>query len=466
MSTGHNFHYLFPSRHFKLQPVGQISYLFYPCLRINLIYNIVGALCKTGTGKSTTLVQLILELRDLGRRVHVTAASNDAIRVLACKVLRALRCSDSAVGGDDCGGNSSDSNSSSTPCCLGDILLVGLADRLGIEASDEAAALHLGFREHAVGRAKLEMPKFEATVRRLLGWARDAPHCHSDQLQDDAPYKHTTDSPEQLLDTFITAVNGLYSHVLSLCTQLLQPCDAAFQLLGSVERDMQQVRAIMTSFGEDSRQLLQLFTPPMATSAATGTATVTAAATAAAVPSTAGGSQDRRSALLEGVGAMVDALCSGARKAMSILSSSPELASRKGLLEHASIVLSTVSTGGISLLLSKPFDDCIIDEATQLPESHTALVLKAGLERLVLAGDHQQLPATVISQRAQQAGFGRSLFERLLRTGHYPALLLDVQYRMHPTISAWPNSRFYQGEGILRKSNSLPALLNLIHSKE
>ena len=50
---------------------------------------------------------------------------------------------------------------------------------------------------------------------------------------------------------------------------------------------------------------------------------------------------------------------------------------------------------------------------------------------MVLVGDPRQLPATVLSPRAERAGLGRSLFERLEGAGH-EVVMLTVQYRMHP----------------------------------
>lgn len=43
------------------------------------------------------------------------------------------------------------------------------------------------------------------------------------------------------------------------------------------------------------------------------------------------------------------------------------------------------------------------------------------------------------------AGFGRSLFERLVSIGH-PNHLLNIQYRMHPAISSFPNAKFYDNQ--------------------
>jgi senataxin len=66
-------------------------------------------------------------------------------------------------------------------------------------------------------------------------------------------------------------------------------------------------------------------------------------------------------------------------------------------------------------------------------------------QRLVLVGDPQQLPATVISQRAAQQGYSRSLFERLQLRGSHQPLMLNTQYRCNPEISLWPRQQFYNG---------------------
>jgi len=67
---------------------------------------------------------------------------------------------------------------------------------------------------------------------------------------------------------------------------------------------------------------------------------------------------------------------------------------------------------------------------------------KLGARRVILVGDHRQLPATVFSKICEEHGYNRSLFQRLLE-GHYPVTLLSVQYRMHPTIAEFPSKEFY-----------------------
>ncbi|WOL07362.1 hypothetical protein Cni_G16102 [Canna indica] len=65
-----------------------------------------------------------------------------------------------------------------------------------------------------------------------------------------------------------------------------------------------------------------------------------------------------------------------------------------------------------------------------------------GIDHTFLIGYECQLPALVKSKVAGDAMFGRSLFERLSLLGHKKHLL-NVQYRMHPSISLFPNDNFY-----------------------
>ncbi|MED5267952.1 MAG: DEAD/DEAH box helicase family protein, partial [Candidatus Thermoplasmatota archaeon] len=82
--------------------------------------------------------------------------------------------------------------------------------------------------------------------------------------------------------------------------------------------------------------------------------------------------------------------------------------------------------------------------ATQATEPAALVPIVKGARQVVLVGDHRQLPPTVISRRAENGGLSRSLFERLVDMGIKP-LLLNTQYRMHPSISEFPNSQFYGG---------------------
>ncbi|CAH8387863.1 unnamed protein product [Eruca vesicaria subsp. sativa] len=111
-------------------------------------------------------------------------------------------------------------------------------------------------------------------------------------------------------------------------------------------------------------------------------------------------------------------------------------------LGHACLLFSTASCSA-RLYTGLPIHLLVIDEAAQLKECETAIpLLLPGIQHSILIGDEKQLPAMVESQIALEAGFGRSLFERLAILKH-KKYLLNIQYRMHPSISIFPNREFY-----------------------
>ncbi|MCD7457192.1 hypothetical protein HAX54_034455, partial [Datura stramonium] len=125
-------------------------------------------------------------------------------------------------------------------------------------------------------------------------------------------------------------------------------------------------------------------------------------------------------------------------------------ASNKGLImefciQMASSVFCTASTSyKLHSVDTKPFDLLVVDDAAQLKECEAVIPLQLrGLKHVVLAGDEYHLSAIDKSRISHEAGIGRSLFERLGSLGHAKHLL-NVQYRMHPSISQFPNSIFYR----------------------
>lgn len=86
--------------------------------------------------------------------------------------------------------------------------------------------------------------------------------------------------------------------------------------------------------------------------------------------------------------------------------------------------------------MDRKFTDVLIDEAAQATEAAVLIPLQYGCKRCVLVGDPKQLPATVISRRLQDIGYGKSLFARLSDAG-YPYHMLQTQVRMR-TLSIRP----------------------------
>ena len=90
------------------------------------------------------------------------------------------------------------------------------------------------------------------------------------------------------------------------------------------------------------------------------------------------------------------------------------------------------------------FETVIIDEGSQAlePECWTA-ILRA--KRVIIAGDHHQLPPTVKSPEAMKLGLAETILDRM--ADHLAeSFLLRNQYRMHPAILGFSNQEFYQGQ--------------------
>jgi len=112
----------------------------------------------------------------------------------------------------------------------------------------------------------------------------------------------------------------------------------------------------------------------------------------------------------------------------------------------------------------------VIDEATQASELECLVPLTAfPHSQIVMIGDHKQLPPTILSHEAKKGGKEYSLFGRLIEFGSvvgttnmsplYSSIMLDEQYRMHPDISAFPNTQFYNGKlsnGVTARQRPLP----------
>ena len=115
------------------------------------------------------------------------------------------------------------------------------------------------------------------------------------------------------------------------------------------------------------------------------------------------------------------------------------------VLARAQVVCATCAMLDGYPLSSEKFDTALLDEATQAIEPLSLIpFLKA--KRVILAGDPQQLPPTVISLDAKAKGLEKSLFVRLLEEhGEDEKQLLKEQYRMHAQVMAFPNARMYGG---------------------
>ena len=153
-----------------------------------------------------------------------------------------------------------------------------------------------------------------------------------------------------------------------------------------------------------------------------------------------------------------------------------------GLVRGSKVVLATLHGAGGRQLQTQgqEFDVLVIDEASQAmePQCWVPLVHAAGVRKVVLAGDHLQLPPTVKGdvkevgkeeekkrvntleeelgklsvsgdevKAAKKASLEETMFDRLLGMyGEEVKRLLNVQYRMHETIMRFPSDELYEGK--------------------
>ena len=115
------------------------------------------------------------------------------------------------------------------------------------------------------------------------------------------------------------------------------------------------------------------------------------------------------------------------------------------MLDRAQVVVATLTGVDAPVLSGRRFALAAIDEATQAVEPAAILALLRA-DRAVLAGDHLQLPPTVISAAAAEGGFGVSLFERLAAVhGESMMVTLAEQRRMNEAIMRFPSQALYGG---------------------
>lgn len=117
----------------------------------------------------------------------------------------------------------------------------------------------------------------------------------------------------------------------------------------------------------------------------------------------------------------------------------------EAVLDKAEVVCTTNATAGSELLEEKQFDVLVIDEATQATEP-SCLIPITHAKQVVMAGDHKQLPPTILSREAEERGLSTTLFERLADRHEDEILsMLRYQYRMHEDIMEFSGNQFYNG---------------------
>ncbi len=112
----------------------------------------------------------------------------------------------------------------------------------------------------------------------------------------------------------------------------------------------------------------------------------------------------------------------------------------KDIIDTSDVILATNSSAALESISRVKFDVAIIDEASQATIP-SVLIPIAKAHRFILAGDHKQLPPTIISDRAGE--LSKTLFEELIRMYPHKSQLLNIQYRMNSLLMKFPNEEFY-----------------------
>lgn len=115
------------------------------------------------------------------------------------------------------------------------------------------------------------------------------------------------------------------------------------------------------------------------------------------------------------------------------------------LFDSAHVIASTLVSSNHRLLAGRRFGTLFIDEAAQALEAACWIAIRKA-DRVVLAGDHCQLPPTIKCYEAARGGLERTLMERVAVSKPAVVSLLKVQYRMHEEIMHFPSQWFYHGE--------------------
>lgn len=114
------------------------------------------------------------------------------------------------------------------------------------------------------------------------------------------------------------------------------------------------------------------------------------------------------------------------------------------LFDNARVVASTLVGSNSNLLTGRHFSTLFVDEAGQALEAATWIAIRKA-QRVVLAGDHLQLPPTIKCFEAERSGLSRTMMEMVVDRWPQCVTLLNTQYRMNRSIMQFSSDWFYGG---------------------
>ena len=114
------------------------------------------------------------------------------------------------------------------------------------------------------------------------------------------------------------------------------------------------------------------------------------------------------------------------------------------LFDSAHVIASTLVSSNHRILSGRRFGTLFIDEAAQALEAACWIAIRKA-DRVILAGDHQQLPPTIKCYEAARNGLSRTLMEKIVTNKPETVSLLTMQYRMNEAIMRFSSDWFYHG---------------------
>ena len=121
-----------------------------------------------------------------------------------------------------------------------------------------------------------------------------------------------------------------------------------------------------------------------------------------------------------------------------------EVRIRQSLFDSCRVIACTLAGSASAVLMGQKYHTLFIDEAAQALEAACWIALQK-CHRVILAGDHQQLPPTVKSPEAMRGGLARTLMETQAERHPESVKLLTVQYRMNEELMRFSSDWFYGG---------------------
>lgn len=121
-----------------------------------------------------------------------------------------------------------------------------------------------------------------------------------------------------------------------------------------------------------------------------------------------------------------------------------EIRINESLFSEARVIACTLVGSANRLLTGQKFGTLFIDEAAQALEAACWIPIRKA-DRVILAGDHCQLPPTVKAPEALRAGLGHTLMQTIVKNKPDTVSLLKLQYRMNDEIMRFSSEWFYGG---------------------